>query len=63
LLNLTALYQLPQSYFQQVVLSLHMKNLLDVEYETGGYYDAWGGGNHYYPGAPLRGYLTLKVEL
>ncbi len=63
LMNLTARYQLPQKIFQSVTLSLHLKNLLDVEYETGGYYDAWGGGNCYYPGAPRRGYLTLKVEL
>jgi len=31
---------------------LRLNNLLDEEYETWGYYDAWGGGNSYIPGAP-----------
>ncbi len=63
LLNLDVHYSLPQKLFQQVQLAVHFKNLLNVEYETGGYYDAWAGENCYYPGAPLRGYATLRVEL
>ncbi|MBC8478513.1 TonB-dependent receptor [bacterium] len=62
LLNLTVRYQLPQRLLHQVEFSLHLKNLLNREYETGGYYDAWLGENSYYPGAPRRGYLTLQVR-
>lgn len=30
---------------------LHFRNLLNREYETWGYYDAWNGGNHLIPAA------------
>jgi iron complex outermembrane receptor protein len=57
-----AFYLMPQLTGRgNLELRLQVKNLLDREYESSGYYDAWAGENCYYPGAGRRYYLSARV--
>ncbi len=52
LLNFSLSYDLSDLIgFADIAVNLKINNLLDKEYETAGYYDAWAGENYYYPGA------------
>jgi iron complex outermembrane receptor protein len=58
LVNFNFNYDLTQLFdLANVTLTLHANNLLDKEYETSGYYDAWAQENYYYPG-PGRNFMA-----
>jgi iron complex outermembrane receptor protein len=52
LMNLGINYEIAEFFdLAQIDLNLKIRNLLDKEYETSGYYDDWEGANYYFPGA------------
>ncbi|MCB2198115.1 TonB-dependent receptor [bacterium] len=63
LVGVSAQYKLPVAIgIEEWVLSAHVNNLLDEEYETAGWYDAWAGENFYYVGATRNWFLGLSAR-
>ncbi|HDP99237.1 MAG TPA: TonB-dependent receptor [bacterium] len=46
-----------------IKLSLWVNNLLDVTYETAGYYDSWYGENYLWPGASRNFFIGMETSL
>jgi iron complex outermembrane recepter protein len=62
LVNLGLSYDLTNLFnITDIALNLKVNNLLDKEYETSGYYDAWEGANYYFPGAGRNIITGLRV--
>ena len=63
LLNLNISYEFAEFlYLADLSLNLKVNNILDKEYETSGYYDAWEGANYYFPGAGRNIIAGIRVE-
>jgi iron complex outermembrane receptor protein len=50
-------------YFPEIRFTLNIINLLNEEYETAGYYDAWIQMGYYYPGAVRNYYFAVSLSL
>ncbi|MDZ7723341.1 MAG: TonB-dependent receptor [candidate division KSB1 bacterium] len=59
--NATARLQLPEFSGVNLLLSVHVNNVLNEKYEVSGY--AWGGSGYYIPAALRNVFVSLKTTL
>ena len=64
LLNLHLAYHMSNKFgLGGIKISVWLNNLLDLTYETAGYYDSWEGENFLWPGAKRNFFVGLETSL